>query len=142
MIAEPPEFIRGAFARTQYFPKFKLITWHPRGVLNDSFADQIVEFIEMEEHIQAAPFNRYTDLSGLTEVRLKIDHFSDVGTRRRKASRPAKSAFFADKPVSFFIARLYEMLMEKATIEVRVFRKRRAAAEWLGVPMKVLEPPC
>jgi hypothetical protein len=138
---EPPEIIRGPFFQTQYFQKFQLVTWHPRGVLDDAFADQIVEFVEKEERLRRTTFDRYTDLSGLTEVRLKIDHFSDVGMRRRKASRTAKSAFFADKPVSLFIARLYEMLMGKAAIKVRVFRKRSAAAKWLGVPMKVLEPP-
>ena len=36
---------------------------------------------------------------------------------------------------------MYAMIMEKGLIEVRVFEKREAAAEWLGVPMKVLEPP-
>ena len=39
------------------------------------------------------------------------------------------------------IAQMYEMIMEKAMIEVRAFQKRAAAAEWLGVPIKVLEPP-
>ncbi len=142
MSQEPSKFVRKAFPHTGYFPKFRLVTWHPRGVLNDAFVDRIVEFVETEERTEEASFNRYTDLSGLTEVRLKIDHFSDVGTRRRKASKPAKSAFLADKPVSFFIAQLYGMMMGNASIKVRVFRKRRAAAEWLGVPLKVLEPPC
>jgi hypothetical protein len=36
---------------------------------------------------------------------------------------------------------MYEHLMEHATIDVRAFRHRKAAAEWLGVPMKVLEAP-
>jgi hypothetical protein len=141
MSKKPPEFVRMAFPRTLYFPKWKLVTWHPRGVLNDAFADQIVEFVELTERIQDAPFDRYTDFSGLTDIRLKVDHFFDIGRRRRKAREPAKSAFFADKQVSFFIAQMYEMIMEKAMIEVRAFQKRAAAAEWLGVPIKVLEPP-
>jgi hypothetical protein len=141
MSEKPPEFIRMAFPRTWYYPKWKLVTWHPRGVLNDAFADQIVEFVELTERIQDAPFDRYTDFSGLTDIRLKVDHFFDVGRRRRKAREPSKSAFFADKQVSFFIAQMYEMIMDKAMIEVRAFQKRAAAAEWLGVPIKVLEPP-
>jgi hypothetical protein len=141
MSEKPPEFIRMAFPRTWYRPKWKLVTWHPRGVLNDAFADQIVEFVELTERIQDAPFDRYTDFSGLTDIRLKVDHFFDVGRRRRKAREPAKSAFFADKQVSFFIAQMYEMIMDKAMIDVRAFQERAAAAEWLEVPMKILEPP-
>ncbi len=58
----PPEFIRKAFPRTWYHPKWHLLTWYPRGVLNEAFADQVVEFIEMEERIQEAPFDRYAGL--------------------------------------------------------------------------------
>jgi hypothetical protein len=30
----------------------------PDSVLNETFADQVIEFIEMEERIQDAPFDR------------------------------------------------------------------------------------
>src|SRR5882724_133394 len=66
----PPEFIRKAFPRTSYHPRWRLLTWYPRGMLNEAFADQVIEFIEMEERIQEAPFDRYADLSGLTHIRI------------------------------------------------------------------------
>jgi hypothetical protein len=140
MIAEAPEFIRKGFPRTWYYPKLKLVTWHPRGVLNDAFADQVIDFIEMEERIQDVPFDRFTDFSGLTDIRLKVDHFFDIGRRRSAMPQPVKSAFFADKSISFYVAQMYEMIMDKAMVEVRAFSQRKAAAKWLGVPMKVLEP--
>jgi hypothetical protein len=59
-------FIRKGFPRTWYHPRWRLLTWYPRGVLNEAFADQVIEFIEMEERVQEAPFDRYADLSGLT----------------------------------------------------------------------------
>ena len=37
----PPEFIRKAFPRTWYHPRWHLLTWYPRGVLNEAFADQV-----------------------------------------------------------------------------------------------------
>ena len=141
MSEKPPPFVRKAFPRTWYFPKYRLLTWHPLGVLDDAFADEVIESIEAEERVQKEPFDRYADFSGLTDIRLNVDHFFDFGERRRKATQQVKSAFFADKPVSFFVARMYAMIMEKALIEVRVFEKREAAAEWLEVPTKVLEPP-
>ena len=52
-----PEFIRNAFPRTWYHAKWHLLTWFPRGVLNEAFADQVIEFIEMEERVQEAPFD-------------------------------------------------------------------------------------
>jgi hypothetical protein len=62
------------FPRNWYYPKFRLATWHPVGVLTDAVADQIIEFVEMQEHDQDELFDRYTDFSGLTKIRLKVDH--------------------------------------------------------------------
>jgi hypothetical protein len=137
----PPEFIRKAFPRTWYHPKWRLLTWFPRGVLNEAFADQVIEFIEMEERIQDAPFDRYADLSGLTSIRVGIDHVIHTARRRRKIKQPAKSALFADNPMSFSVAHSYELLMHNAMIEVRAFKERTAAAHWLEVPLKTLNCP-
>jgi len=137
----PPEFIRKAFPRTWLHPRWHLLTWYPRGVLNEAFADQVIEFIEVEESIQKAPFDRYADLSGLTHIRIGIDHLIHTARRRRKVKQPAKSALFADNPMTFGIAHSYELLMSDAMIEVRAFKERRAAAQWLEVPLKTLECP-
>ena len=56
MSGESLEYIPKGFPGTRYFPKFKLTTWHPKGVLDQSLADKLVVFIEWEEYIQAAPF--------------------------------------------------------------------------------------
>jgi hypothetical protein len=71
-----PEFIRRGFPRTWYHARWHLLTWYPRSVLNEAFADQVIEFIEMEERIQDAPFDRYADLSGrigIAPVRQEVD---------------------------------------------------------------------
>jgi len=104
MSKAPPEFIRKAFPRTWYHPKWRLLTWFPRGVLNEAFANQMIAFIEMEESIQEAPFDRYTDLSGLTEIRIGIDHIIHTARRRRTVRQPVKVALFADNPMSFTVA--------------------------------------
>jgi hypothetical protein len=136
-----PEFIRKSFPRTWYYPRWRLLTWYPRGVLNEAFADQVIEFIELEESIQEAPFDRYADLSGLTKIRIGIDHLIHTARRRRSVRQPVKTALFANNPVSFSVAHSYELLMSDAMIEVRGFQKRTAAAEWLEVPLKTLECP-
>jgi len=137
----PPGFIRKGFPRTWYHPRWRLLTWCPRGVLNEAFADQVIEFIEMEEGIQKAPFGRYADLSGLTHIRIGIDHIVHTARRRRKVKQPVKTALFADNPMTFGVAHSYELLMFDVMIEVRAFKERRAAAHWLEVPLKTLECP-
>ena len=141
MIKAPPQLIRKSFPRTWYHPKWKLLTWYPRGVLNEAFADQVIAFIEMEESIQEAPFDRYVDLSGLSQIRLGIDHIIHTARRRRAVRQPVKVALFADNPMNFSVAHSYELLMYDAMIEVRAFKKRASAAEWLEVPLKALDCP-
>ena len=136
-----PEFIRKAFPHTWYHPRWRLLTWFPRGVLSEAFADQMIEFIEMEERIQEAPFDRYADLSALASIRIGIDHIIHTARRRRKVKQPVKMALFADNPMSFGIAHSYELLMYDAMIEVRAFKERTAAARWLEVPVKTVNCP-
>jgi hypothetical protein len=54
-------------------------------------------FIGWEEHAQNAPFDRYADLSGVTQVKISLERLSEVASRRRRALQPVKSAVFADK---------------------------------------------
>ncbi len=65
----------------------------------------------------------------------------EIARRHRRAREPVNSAFFADHPVSLSIGKTYHGPMERAMITVRVFEEREAAAEWLGVPLKILYPP-
>jgi hypothetical protein len=141
MTKVPPEFVRKAFPRTWYLPRWRLLTWYPRGVLNEAFTDQVIKFIAMEESIQEAPFDRYADLSGLTHIRIGIDHIIHTARRRRVVKQPVKTALFADNPMSFAVAHSYELLMYDAMIEVRAFKERAAAAKWLEVPLKTLDCP-
>src|SRR4249920_721243 len=104
MIEKPPPSIRKAFPRTWYYPKWKLLVWYPRGVLNQAFVDQIFDFLEMEEQIQDAPFDRYADLSGLSGVRLGMYHVLQAARRRREVKQPVRSAIFANETLSFEVA--------------------------------------
>jgi len=125
---------------TRYHAEWNLMTWHPRGVFDDALADEVVGVIQSEEDHGEAPFHRYTEFSGLTEIRLKIGHVFQIAEQRREAVEQVKSAFFAETTVGYGIARMYESLMDGAIIQVRAVRTRAAAAEWLGVPLDVLLP--
>ena len=142
MSEELLEYILKSFPGTRYYPRFKLTTWHPRGVLDAALADKIITFIEWEEYIQEAPFDRYTDLCGITKIRTSVEHIIEIARRRCFVREPVKSALLADNPANLEVAQIYERLMKDAImIEVRTFSDRKAAGEWLEVPPEILEPP-
>jgi len=109
---EPIEFVLKDFPGTRYYPKFRLTTWHPTGILDEALAEKVIEFVEREEYIQEAPFHRYLDLSGFTEIRIRPKHIIEIARRRRIVRQPVKSAFFADNAIGLAIAQVYERLME------------------------------
>jgi hypothetical protein len=129
-------------ANTHFHSEAKLLTWHPRGVFDDDVADRMVEFLEFEEDLMG-PFNRYTDLNGLTEIRLRFGHTFELAQRRRErfaGEQRVKSAIFCDWVIGTGLARTYEAMMIGASIKVRAFRTRKSAADWLAVPLELLAP--
>jgi len=135
------EYVLKNFPGTRYYPNFKLTTWHPQGAFDAALANKIIEFIEWEEYLQDAPFDRYTDLSGIGEVRIGIGSMIELARRRRFVREPVKSAIFGNDRTRLELAECYERLMDDAAmIRVRSFSDRKAAAEWLEVPEAILSP--
>jgi hypothetical protein len=126
----------------RYHPGYRLVTWQPQGVLDDFLLDEVAAWTFATEQLTKSPFHRFIDFSHLTQINLKTGHVFKFAHRRRKErdDRPlVRSAFFCDKIIGFGIARLYEDLMRGSSLQVAAFRERAAAAEWLGVPLKILE---
>jgi hypothetical protein len=141
MNAQSVEYVLKNFPGTRYYPEFRLTTWHPQGTFDTALANKVIAFIEWEEYIQDTPFDRYTDLSGIVEIRIGIGSIIEMARRRRFVREPVKSALFGHDRATLEIAQSYERLMQDATmIQVRSFSDRQAAAEWLEVPETILEP--
>jgi hypothetical protein len=102
----------------------------------------VVEFLESAEKLEGKPFDRYTDMTGYNRIEIGLDHIVRLARRRNNYKGPSvRSAFHAVRLLSLTIARMYEELMCGSRIQVCTFRDRSAAADWLGVPVAVLQPP-
>jgi hypothetical protein len=132
-----------SFPNTRYHEQWRLVTWRPLGTLDDDLLDRIVQFMESEERSIAGPFDRFADLSALDNIRLKIGHLFELTAHRREmraGHEPVKSAIYANTVVGFGMARMYEHLLDGSAIHVRPFRELPSAADWLRVPLEILQP--
>ena len=123
------------------YPAHNLVVWRPEGILDDGLLDEIGTWLCRVEN-PSEPFDRFVDFSRLTEIAVRTNHVFEFARKRAEqfaAIRPVRSAFFAEDWVGFSIARIYETLMQGTLIEVRAFRDRAKAAEWLGVPVEALK---
>ena len=121
-------------------PSLRLRTWKPSGLLDAKRTNEILHFVELEEKFGEEPFNRFIDLSAIDAVRLRMVDVEKLAARRFENyhGTPVKSAIFALNPLAFGIARMYEQLMRRTPIEVRVFSRLTGAATWLNVPIEAL----
>ena len=116
MNAQSVEYVLKNFPGTRYYPEFRLTTWHPQGTFDTALANKVTAFIEWEEYIQDAPFDRYTDLSGIVEIRIGIGSIIEMARRRRFVREPVKSALFGHDRATLEVAQSYERLMQDATM--------------------------
>src|SRR6187549_812656 len=66
----------------KYYASQGLMTWHPKGILDDASADQVVEFLESWEKVANVAFSRYVDMSGFSRIQLSLDHIVRLARRR------------------------------------------------------------
>jgi len=113
-----------------------LMVGRPRGILDANEASQILDFIELKEKLVETGFNRFCDLTRLEGIHLSSAEVRELAARRR-AFNPndvhVKSAILATDPLTFGIARMYELLLNSPRIEVSVFNELEPAAQWLAV---------
>ena len=125
----------------RHYPAYNLVAWQPQGVLDDLMLDEIGEWLCIIEMV-SLPFERFIDLSRLTEVAVRTSHVFRFARKRAEqyaGVTPVKSALFSEDWIGFGIACMYEGLMKGTPIDARAFRDRAKAAVWLGVPEEILK---
>jgi hypothetical protein len=125
----------------QFHEDVRLLVWRPRGVLNEAALKHIVMLIGDLEASSRNPFNRFTDALAIEAVDLNFRYIFRVALFRRLAYAgrpPVKSAILVPSIARAHYSKLFELLTRQSSIKVRIFEKRKAAAQWLGVPVELL----
>jgi hypothetical protein len=121
----------------------RLFMYRPRGVIDEPAVKKAISVLEDLEANLQEPFNRFLDALGADEVELNFKYVIQVSLCRRLSYAghpPVKSAILATDSTMIHYARLHALLTQGSPINVRVFRDRGEAANWLGVPFETLAP--
>ena len=126
----------------EFHEDIRLLIYRPQGMIDEAAIKRVVNVLEdLEEKLQK-PFNRFSDTLGAEEVELNFKYVIQVSLCRRLAYAghpPVKSAILARDSTMIHYARLHALLTQGSPINVRVFKDRQEAADWLGVPIERLE---
>ena len=132
------EFLAGVSFRND----LGLLIWQPRGILDQPHVEKIIAMLEGAEDEAEKPFDRYTDLSKLDQVDLSLDYVFKVSLYRRAVygdRSPVKSAFYVEESDTAQVALTHAAVTAQSPLQVQVFLRQEAAAEWLGVSLSDLE---
>ena len=129
----PPDF--------EFHEDIRLLIYRPHGLLNEAAISRVLTALESLEAKLQEPFNRFSDTLAADEVELNFKYVIQVSLCRRLAYSghpPVKSAILARDSTMIHYARLHALLTQGSPINVRIFRDRKEAAQWLGVPIERL----
>jgi hypothetical protein len=125
----------------EFHEDIRLLVYRPRGVINEEAVKKVISVLEDLEARLREPFNRFADTLEADEVELNFKYVIQVSLCRRLSYAghpPVKSAILATDSTMIHYARLHAVLTQGSPINVRVFKDRQDAAEWLNVPSERL----
>jgi len=122
----------------EFHEDIHLLVYQPRGVIDEQALKKVVTILEDLEARLQEPFNRFSDTLGTDEVELNFKYVIQFSLCRRLSYAghpPVKSAILAADSTMIHYARLHAVLTQGSPINVRVFKDRQLAADWLNVPI-------
>jgi hypothetical protein len=125
----------------EFHEDIHLLIYRPHGVIDEAAIKEIVSVVEDLEAKLQKPFDRFSDTLGADEVELNFKYVIQVSLCRRLSYAghpPVKSAILATDSTIIHYARLHALLTQGSPINVRVFKDRQEAADWLNVPIERL----
>jgi len=125
----------------QFHKNARLLVYRPRGLLNESAINKVLSTLEDLEAELQEPFNRFSDTVAADEIELNFKYVIQFSLHRRLsyAGRPpVKSAILATDSTMIHYAKLHALLTQGSPINVHIFKDRKEAAKWLGVPVELL----
>jgi hypothetical protein len=125
----------------EFHDDIRLLIYRPRGVIDEAAVKTIISVLEDLEAKSEKPFNRFSDTLGADEVELNFKYVIQVSLCRRLSYAghpPVKSAILATDSTMIHYARVHALLTQGSPINVRVFKDRQEAADWLDVPIERL----
>ena len=126
----------------EFHEDLHLLIYRPRGVIDEAAVKGVVSAVEDLEAKLEKPFNRFSDTLEADEVELNFKYVVQVSLCRRLSyagHSPVKSAILAQDSTMIHYGRLHALLTQGSPINVRLFKDRQEAADWLGVPIERLE---
>jgi|ERR1041385_2839982 hypothetical protein len=127
----------------EFHEDIRLFAYKPSGLLDEASINKVLKVLEELEAKLKEPFNRFCDTSAIDKVELNYQYVIQVSLYRvlTYADRPPvnSAVLVTDSTIGHYF-QLHAIITQDSPINVRIFRERKEAAKWLGVPIERLTP--
>jgi len=118
-----------------------VLIWRPEGIIDEAAVNQVIAYLGDLEMRREKPFNRFIDTGQAEAIDLNFRYIFHVSLYRRLSYQgpDVLTAILASEDVIARYFKMHALLTQGSSIEARLFKTRALAAEWLGVPVALLE---
>ena len=122
----------------------KLVRWRPLGVLNIQKILEFINYVNQSAEERDPHFDRYIDLSKVAGISVMYDDLSPIAKARKAyysshISKKLKMAIFANNPLTFGMARMYQMLSDNVNLDTKIFESMEDVARYLQIDKSILD---
>src|SRR5262249_15169045 len=125
----------------EFHEDIRLLVYRPRGSVNEAAINKVLSALENLETELQEPFNRFSDTLAADEIELNFKYVIQFSLHRRLAyagRQSVKSAILATDSTMVHYGKLHAVLTQGSPINVRIFKDRKEAADWLNVSVERL----
>jgi hypothetical protein len=130
----------------EYFLKTEeLVVWRPTGILTPEKIHGFVKFLNELSQQRDPHFSRFIDLSQISGISVKYNDLSPIAKQRSEfyktnIKQKVKMAFFTKDPLTFGMARMYQMLTDDPNIQVLISENLEEISNFFEVDISVITP--
>jgi hypothetical protein len=128
-----------------FFKTEKLAIWRPTGMLDTAKIKEFIGFIDDNSEQRDPHFSRFIDLSQISGISVNYEDVVPIVQQRKSYSsthikRKVKMAFLVNNPISFGMARMYQMLYDDPHFEINIYENREQVAQFLELDISLIKP--
>ncbi|NOQ97091.1 MAG: hypothetical protein GQ561_02925 [Calditrichae bacterium] len=128
-----------------FFKTDQLVIWRPSGILDTVRIKEFIGFIDVNTEQRDPHFSRFIDLSQISGISVNYEDVVPIVQQRKSYStnhikRKVKMAFLVHNPISFGMARMYQMLYDDPLFEINIYESREEVSDYLEVDVSILVP--
>ncbi|MBN2423764.1 MAG: hypothetical protein JXR46_13200 [Calditrichaceae bacterium] len=127
-----------------FFRTDKLVIWRPEGSMTLEKIEKFIEFLNTNSGKRDPHFDRFVDLSCITEIAVSYEQLSTIAFTRKtysqqKLDKKIRMVFYVNNSISYGMTRMYQNLFDDKYYDIKIFKNLCEAAAFLEVDASLLK---